>query len=174
VVLKQNRFVFIRVSVLCIVYSQNGINTLVTVLHFYHYHCQQVANYFFKPVPNIIQHIAGLCDVTNGINVNDFPELLIGGDSGCVVLDFSGLTSYNDTEKSMRSRISQHIIIMFMETNKSILKQYKTYTFRNQALFCSTGFNKAYFENSFNNVLLLVSCIWVITNVWQINARKST
>jgi len=81
-VLKQNRFVFIGVSVLCIVYSQNNINTLVTVLHFYHYHCQQVANYFFKPVPHIIQHIAGLCDVTNDINVNDFPELLIGGDSG--------------------------------------------------------------------------------------------
>jgi len=61
---------------------QNGINTLVTVSPFSHYHCLPVAYYFFKPVPHIIQHIAGPCDVTNDINGNDFPELLISGDSG--------------------------------------------------------------------------------------------
>jgi len=80
--LKHKRFVFIGVCVLFIVLLQNGINTLVTVLPFSHYHCLPVANYFFKPVLHIIQHIAGPCNVTNDINVNDFRELLISGDSG--------------------------------------------------------------------------------------------
>ena len=78
--LKHKRFVFIGVCVLLIV-LQNGINTLVTVSPFSHYHCLPVANYFLKPVPHIMQH-NGLCDGTNDIYVNDFPELLISGDSG--------------------------------------------------------------------------------------------
>jgi len=114
-VLKQNRYVFICVSLLCIVYSQEGINTLVTVLHFYHYHCQSVANYFFKPVPHIIQHIAGPCDVTNDINVNDFRELLISGDSGSHAifnvmcrLGFLRINSYNDTKKYALKDFATH------------------------------------------------------------------
>ena len=145
------------VCLLVIVLLQNGIKTLVTVSHCYHYHCLPVANCFFKPVPHIIQHIAGPCDVIIDINVNDRPKLLISGDNWShaifKVMRGIGFLRVNKMQRhrtKVCARFSQNIIIMFMETNKSNYKQ-KTYTIRNQVLFCLTGFNKTYFENSLNH-----------------------